>query len=106
MSSSRTSTPTPIAYSNAGKVFSGRMARAPRCPCTRIFGAAGSIAVHASSRNASRIGDPLILRPAQLALAAIAASKAFLAAMIRTCVLGAVNADLGGGLAADATGEG
>src|SRR6202012_419469 len=26
-----------MAYSNAGMVFSGRMARAPRCPCTRIF---------------------------------------------------------------------
>src|SRR5689334_22558082 len=34
---SRKSTPTWMAYSNAGIVFSGRIARAPRWPCTRIF---------------------------------------------------------------------
>src|SRR3569833_2489865 len=34
MSSSRTSTPCEMAYSNAGIVFSGRRARAPRWPST------------------------------------------------------------------------
>src|SRR5262249_46077066 len=48
MSSSSTSTPASIAYSNAGIVFSGRMARAPRCPCTWIEAAKASKSAAAS----------------------------------------------------------
>jgi hypothetical protein len=47
----------------------------------------------------------LIFVPAQFALATIAAAAAFLAPVIRTNVLGAVDADLSGWLVADATGE-
>src|SRR5712691_10563519 len=83
------SAPTAIAYSNAGMVFSGSSARAPRWPWTAGLNPLFSI-----------LGSP------QLALAAVAATQALLAAMVGTGVLGAVNADLGGRLAADTAGEG
>src|SRR5260370_304849 len=48
-------------------------------------------------------GAGLIFGPPKLALAAVAASQAFLAAMIRAGILGAVHADVSRGLVADAT---
>src|SRR5690242_18743671 len=47
----------------------------------------------------------LVFSPPELALAAVAASRAFLAAMIRAGVLGAMHADIRRGLVADATEE-
>ena len=104
MSSSRTSTPEAMAYSNAGNVFSGRIARAPRCPCTRIFGAAGNIA--AADQHCEQRSHELVLIPAQLALAAIAAAQTFLTTVVGTGILRAIDADVGRRLAADAACEG
>ena len=50
-------------------------------------------------------GGQSILLAAELALAAIAAALAFLTAMVCATVLGAVHADVGGGLVANAAGE-
>ena len=93
ISSSSTSTPTPMAYSNAGRVFSGRMARAPRWPWTRIFGSAESIAVEKRTKSARSASHQSWVRR-NIALAAIAAAQAFLAAMIIASIFGAVDANL------------
>ena len=50
-------------------------------------------------------GRGSILSPALLALAAVTAALAFVAAMVLAGVLGAIDADLGGGLPTDAARE-
>ena len=95
-------------------VFSGRMARAPRWPWTRIFGAAGIISAYASSPGTRMpLESPRRLHGhSNLAVRRNSHWQqslhrmAFLAAMIRTSVLGAVDADIGGRFAADAACQG
>src|ERR1051326_4305856 len=67
MSISSASSPALMAYSNAGMVFSGRIARAPRCPCTRIrwVSAAGDVTiVRNSSASALNMGSRALRLPA------------------------------------------
>ena len=56
MSISSASTPAAMAYANAGMVFSGRMARAPRWPCTRMRPwAPASATAPAANRTATMV---------------------------------------------------
>src|SRR6266849_6156189 len=71
-----------MAYSKAGMVFSGRMARAPRCPCTRIDPAVpmavimrSSASVFTGLRIASRVA--IIVAVRRILICAFLAAAAF-----------------------------
>ena len=66
---------------------------------------ANRAATEGSGQRPDDFTNPLVLRPAELALAAIAAPLTFFAAMIGARVLGAMHADLGRRLAADVAHE-